>query len=175
MSSDYASGVFFQVTLLTDPRFEGFTQVVTGLDRREIEGLRGALEFHRDSAAAPGIELALPARLVTVAAMATWWNLAINSALAVVFLWPWRSWPAPENADLARHLLLLVYCMVTYAIATVDGFAWLLLAMGAAQCRIDQRRLRATYVGVFVLVLLYREVPWAEALILPALQFVGIR
>ena len=83
---------------------------------------------------------------------------------------PLRSWPPQQIAASARHLLLLVYCVVTYAIATVDGFGWLLLAMGAAQCGVDQRRLRAAYVGVFVLILLYREVPWADGLILPALQ-----
>ena len=54
--------------------------------------------------------------------------------------------------------------------ATVEGFGWLLLAMGVAQCRPEQRGLRYAYVGVFLLIIAYREIPWAEALWLPLME-----
>jgi len=61
-----------------------------------------------------------------------------------------------------RHPLLLAFCLVTYAIAPVAGFGWLLLAVGVAVCRRDQHIVRATYVAAWFLVLLYSEVPWAS-------------
>ena len=62
-------------------------------------------------------------------------------------------------ASRAREPLLLGFCAVTYALATVAGFAWLLLAMGLAQCD-GRRRTVALYLLTFALVLLYREAPW---------------
>jgi hypothetical protein len=56
-----------------------------------------------------------------------------------------------------RDVLLIIYCAVTYAVATVDGFAWLLIAMGTAQTAVHRQRTAVAYVAVFVLVLLYRE------------------
>ena len=106
----------------------------------------------------------VPARFSALALAATVWNLFINAALALAFLWPTDRGPSR-----LRHGLLLIYCAITYAVATVDGFGWLLLAMGAAQCTPAQRRTRMAYVGVFVLIILYREVPWADRLFLPLL------
>jgi hypothetical protein len=57
----------------------------------------------------------------------------------------------------------MAFCATTYAVATVDGFAWLLLAMGVVDC--EKPRARAGYVLVFALILFYREVPWASLLL----------
>ncbi len=54
--------------------------------------------------------------------------------------------------------------MTTYALAPVAGFGWLLATMGLAQSRPDQRALRGAYVAVFILILLYTEMPWAAIL-----------
>jgi hypothetical protein len=64
-----------------------------------------------------------------------------------------------------QHGLLLGFCGITYAIAPVAGFGWLLLTMGVALCRHDQRALRAVYIATWFLVLLYSEVPWAHLLL----------
>lgn len=53
---------------------------------------------------------------------------------------------------------------MTYAFAPVAGFGWLLAAMGLAQCGVGARALRRLYVGAFMLVLVYAEVPWASLL-----------
>ena len=164
-SDNYLDGTFFQVTLLTDPRFEGFAQIAGGLDGDTYENLRAFVGQHRD--AAPPVDESLvgvPPRFRALALAATWWNLFINAALAIVFLWPAGGGPAR-----LRHILLLTYCAITYAVATVDGFGWLLLAMGAAQCAAEQRRTRIAYVLVFVLIILYREIPWADSVFLPVL------
>jgi hypothetical protein len=167
LSDHYADGSFFEVTFLTDPRFEGFARVAGGLDAATYAELSGHVEQHQDApppseASAP----AVPARYAALAGTATAWNLFINAALAVVFAWPGRSRPLLT----ARHGLLLAYCAITYAVATVEGFGWLLLAMGVSQCRPDQRRLRYAYVAVFVLIIAYREVPWADELWLPLIE-----
>ena len=59
-----------------------------------------------------------------------------------------------------RDLAVLVVLM-PYAVATVEGFGWLLICMGVAQCEPERRTTRWLYVGAFLLVLFYREVPWA--------------
>jgi len=58
----------------------------------------------------------------------------------------------------------MLFCATTYSVATVEGFAWLLLAMSVAQCEPERRRTRALYVVTFALVLFYREVPWVSQL-----------
>ena len=68
----------------------------------------------------------------------------MEAAVALTFLWPLGRGPSR-----LRDATLLVFCALTYAVATVEGFAWLLLAMGLAQTTGDGWR--RAYVGVFFL------------------------
>ena len=61
-------------------------------------------------------------------------------------------------------LLLLAFCVTTYAFAPVAGFGWLIATMGLAQCRPHQQTLRGAYLAVFILILLYSEFPWTGVL-----------
>jgi hypothetical protein len=163
ISDNYVDGTFFQVTMITDDRFEGFVRVAGGLDESEYADLREAVTQHLDAPPGHAIDMPeIPTRFKYLALAATFWNLFINAALAIIFLWP-----SGARGNRLRHLALLTYCVVTYAIATVDGFGWLLLAMGAAQTGIEQLRIRRAYIAVFVLILLYREIPWAREVFLP--------
>jgi hypothetical protein len=45
--------------------------------------------------------------------------------------------------------MLLLFCTMTYAVAPVAGFAWLLLVMGIVQCEPRQTTVRALYLTVF--------------------------
>ncbi len=159
ISGNYVDATFFQYIFIVDPRFSGFVTITTDLDASQLAALRSQLGAHRD-VDLPQVATAIPSSLVALAQAATAWNLFINAALAISF-----ALPADSKAMLVRHVLLLSYCVITYAIATVDGFAWLLLAMGCALCTEQARRLRFTYVGVFVLIIFYREVAWAELLL----------
>jgi hypothetical protein len=47
--------------------------------------------------------------------------------------------------------------VVTYGVAPVAGFGWLLAVMGLSQCREDQILLRSSYLAAVVLILLYAE------------------
>jgi hypothetical protein len=159
-SPNYLDASFFKFIFIVDPRFEGFVQMMTNLDLAELERLRSHVEAHRDGNFPIADSPVIPAALILLANAATAWNLLINAALAGTFLLP-----LGEKISSIRHGLLLVYCTVTYAIATVDGFGWLLLAMGCALCSAAQQRWRSAYAGVFVLIVFYREVPWAQLLL----------
>ena len=163
VSADYTGGTFFQVTMITDDRFEGFARVAGGLDEDGYAELRESVVQHLDAPPGHAVDMPeVPTRFKYLAIAATIWNLVINAALAIIFLWP-----SGPRVNPLRHLTLLTYCVVTYAIATVDGFGWLLLAMGSAQTDLGQTRTRRAYIAVFVLILLYREIPWARAVFLP--------
>ena len=73
-------------------------------------------------------------------------------------------WWSPAGLGRARHALLLLFCATTYAVAPVEGFGWLLIAMGVAQCDRERVFTRALYLVVYALILVYREVPVARLL-----------
>ena len=156
LSPDYLDGRFFRVTLIEDPRLAPFATHVGGLDPELLAERRAYLGMHRDGPILPeGDAPDEPPRFRAVARAATFGTFGLEAAVAVAFLAPLgrRSW--------LRHALLLGFCAVTYAIAPVVSFGWLLLAMGVAQCGPDQRRIRLAYLAVFALLLLYLHAPWA--------------
>jgi len=158
LSPDFLDGTFLRVTLLQDPRFENWTLLSTGLSFEELEAQRASLARHLDSPpydAAPGPELS--ARFSQMATVTTYWTAGIELALALTFLC-WKG----ALLSRVRHTLLIVFCVTTYAVATVEGFGWLLISMGVAQCEPRFVRTRALYIASFGLILVYREVPWAR-------------
>ena len=160
LSPDYVDGRFFRVTLLTDERFADASLVFGGLSRDQMAVNRKFLEPLPE-----GAELleppafVEPPRLRAFSAIATWGGLALEALVALLSLIP-----AEGRIQLARHASLLLFCATTYALAPVAGFGWLLATMGLAQCRPGQRTLRGAYVAVFILILLYSEIPWAGVL-----------
>ena len=160
LSPDFLDGTFLRVTMLQDPRFEDWTRFVTGFSVDQLEAHRNALDRHLD---APPFEIesgpALPTRFVWLAEATTIWTAAIELAVAASFL-GWRSGALSR----LRHALLIAFCVTTYAVATVEGFGWLLISMGVAQCEPEQRKTRVFYLASFALILGYREVPWARLL-----------
>jgi hypothetical protein len=161
LSPDYLDGRFFRITWLTDPRLEDAVLLVGGFTGDQLELSRAALQPLPE-----GAELldpprpSEPPRFRWLVAASTWGVLVIEALIALACLLPLRG-----RAVLARHLLLLLFCIVTYAFAPVAGFGWLLLAIGVALTGAQQRVLRAAYVGAWFLVLLYSEVPWAGVLV----------
>ena len=159
LSPDYVDGRFFRVTLLTDERFAEASLVFGGLSREQMAQNRKFLEPLPEGAELlkppPFVE---PPRLRAFAAVTTWGGLALEGLIALTCLIP------AGRLDLARHALLLTFCVTTYALAPVAGFGWLIAAMGLAQCRPHQRWLSGAYVAAFILILMYSEVPWAGVL-----------
>jgi hypothetical protein len=158
LSPDYLDGRFFRVTLVTDERLASFAQVVGGLDAEELLERRELLTRHADGVAPAELAVELEsARFRAVAWAATLATFACEALLALAFLWPLDRGPSR-----IRDPLLIVFCATTYLVAPVSGFGWLLIALGVAQTDASRWRTRATYLGVFGLVYLYREIPWVR-------------
>ena len=161
LSPDYLDGRFFRVTWLTDERFEDAVQLLGQLSPPQLEHNRVALQPLPEGAELldqPTLEEPLAFRSLVLAS--TWGILIMEALVACAFLIPFGG-----RATYLQHGLLLCFCGITYAIAPVAGFGWLLLTMGVALCRPDQQLLRGMYVATWFLVLLYSEVPWAHLLV----------
>ncbi len=164
LSPDYLDGRFLRVSMLTDPRFEGFAQLVGGLSAETFTELRAFVSQHVDGQlfgtfASPQ----QPTRFIWTAHAATWWTVVMEGAVALSFLWP--AGQGPSQVAQLRNVFLLLFCVTVYAVATVAGFAWLLLAMGVAQCESERWKTKLAYLLVFALVLFYRAVPWTGLLL----------
>jgi hypothetical protein len=159
LSPDYVDGRFFRVTLLTDERFADAALVFGGLSRDQMAQNRAFLDPLPQGAELltppPFVE---PPRLRAFAAVTTWSGIILEGLIALTCLIPLRRF------DMTRHALLLAFCITTYALAPVAGFGWLIATMGLAQCRPRQRLVLSAYVAVFILILMYSEVPWAGVL-----------
>jgi hypothetical protein len=159
LSPDYRDGRFFAVTMLTDERFVDSVQLLAGLSEAQLAESREYLRPLPE-----GAELVDPPRLHAtprfqkLVQVATWGGLALEVAVAILWLAPIRA----RALLLARHGALLLFCLATYAVAPVAGFGWLLLVMGLASSAVEQRTLRAAYVATYCVVLLYAEIPWAS-------------
>jgi hypothetical protein len=152
LAPDYLDGRFFRVTLSTDDRFAplaaaaGLTGAQLAANREALVPIPAGLEVLN------GPVYTEPPALRRVARALTWGGVALEALVAAAFLVPLsRRWPS------LRHVLLLAFCVVTYGVAPVAGFGWLLAVMGLSQCREDQILLRSSYLAAFVLILLYAE------------------
>jgi hypothetical protein len=161
LSADYVDGRFFRVMLLTDVRFADASMLFGGLTPDQMDQNREFLEPLPEGAELlsppPFVE---PRRLRVFATVGTWGGLTLEALIAVLCLSP-----VGRIGEVARHSALMLFCITTYALAPVAGFGWLIATMGLAQCRWDQRALRAAYITVFLLVLVYAEVPWTGVLL----------
>jgi hypothetical protein len=161
LSPDFLDGRFFRVTLLTDPRFGDAARLIGGLSAEQLEANRQALALL--PAGAELLEppdVIEPPRLLAFAAASTWGILLLEASVALLMLAP-----TTRVVEPARHVVLLLFCGVTYAFAPVAGFGWLLLVMGLAQVGPKQVWLGRMYVVTFLGVLFYDELPWAELMV----------
>jgi hypothetical protein len=159
LAPDFLDGRFMRLTLLTDGRFENLAVLAGGMtwddwDRNDaaIDAvLSGETSWEESGFAEPPALRALAGALTAFTAV-------IEAAIAAAFLWP-----AGRGLSRLRDALLLGFAVTTYSFATVRGFGWLLMSLGAAQA--ERRGARAAYLAAFALIGLYRAVPWSRALI----------
>lgn len=159
LSPDYLDGRFFLVTLVDDQRLEHFARLAGGLDGSELGALRDLVREHQDGLRPPSPDdPALPGRLVAVARFLTLSLVALEASVALVFLVPWT------RLARVRDAALLAFCATVYALTPVEGFGWLLLCMGIAQCEPGRIHTRRAYAVVFAIVLVAARWPWLRAL-----------
>lgn len=160
LSPDFLDGRFFRVALVDDHRLEDFARLAAGLDDDAFRALRALVREHGDGAFVPWeVMPTQPPRFRTLACVLTGSTVAIEGALAAVFLLP-----LPGGLVRLRHGLLLLFCAATYALAPVAGFGWLLLSMGVAQSESARPRLRVAYLATFAFVLIVTRWPWLRML-----------
>ncbi len=161
LSPDYLDGRFFKITMLTDHRFESYTQLIGALTPEQMDELRYFISQHVDGQVLNPQEIPQqPERFVLAANVLTYSALIVEFFVALAFLWP-----VGRGLSRIREILLIIFCITTYAVATVQGFGWLLIAMGVAQSDPDQWKSRIAYVVVYVLIIFYSEVPWIDLLL----------
>jgi len=158
LSPDYLDGTFFRVWLLTDPRLGDLASLVGGLDARDLEASRHFLAPPPTLGEEHLPALVEPPALRAAARVLTWATALLEAALALLFLVP-----SPARWRWLPHAALLAFCAGTYAVAPVESFGWLLLAMGAATCPANAAGLRGGYVACFALLVVYDAIPVTTA------------
>jgi hypothetical protein len=159
-SPSYVNDVFSLTTFLLDDRFEDLVVLLTRVSYEPIDAARDYLRSdYRSGPPAGGLPFELPWSFLLLARVSTWWNLLDQALVAVAFLVP----PTSRLGRL-RNPILLLFCFVTYAVAPVASFGWLLLSMGVTQSD-KAPSVRYGYLAAFILLAFYYEVPWAEVLV----------
>ena len=126
-----------------------------------MEELRYFISQHVDGQILEAPEIPhQPERFVLVAQILTYFTVVLEGLVALSFLWSVR-----RGISMYRDIFLIVFCITTYAIATVEGFGWLLIAMGVAQTEPDRWKTRIAYITVYGLIIFYRNVPWIDLLL----------
>jgi hypothetical protein len=155
LTASFRSGSFLEFALLSDPRFSGFTAWITGTASEALEknreGISMLMNDLRGSLVLQGAESVRPLAL----AMA-WFTIAIEAWVALAFLVP-TAWRLSRTRDLALNTFLLTI----YAVATVPGFAYILIAMGLMQSQRKPQWIRWTYFGSLLATQLY-TMPWGR-------------
>jgi hypothetical protein len=160
ISGDYLNGVFFLTTFFLDPRFEDFVVLFSSVTLEQIDIARDYLEGdYRSAPADTNFPFEIPRSLWWLAMLSTAWNLLEQTLIAIAFLVPRHSW-----LGRVRDPLLLLFCFTIYAVVPVVSFGWLVLAMGVAQCDERSAIIRYWYLGVFLALVFFYEVPWAALL-----------
>ena len=159
-SPNYLNDVFFLTTFLLDDRFEDFVVLLTNLSYEQIDAAREYLEAdYRSGSPVAGLPFEPPWSLLLLARAATLWNLLDQVLVAAAFLVP----PASRLGRI-RDSVLILFCFVTYAVAPVVSFGWLLLSMGMAQSE-PRSGPRLSYLIAFAALAFYYEAPWARLLV----------
>jgi hypothetical protein len=145
-SGEFADGRFFRFTLVWDERFDHLSWAsgdsTYAAERSGLDAAMAAREAGQTVVWHEGPRSAL------LAAVMTWWGIAIEAALAVLFLVPR---PLPP---LLRYGTLLAFMAGTYYVVPIPGFGCLLCVLAASHAD-DVRWRRALLVAFGVLLLLW--------------------
>lgn len=152
LSPEYLDGTFFHFTLLTDRRFSGFADIVGGVPPEVTgENISALRELARPYGGQESVDLRDAPRIATLALALSYWTIAVESTIAVVFLLPLR-----QRFAVVRDIALLLFILSTYPVATVVGFGRTLAILGLAQTVNRFGFERALYLACFLLLPLYR-------------------
>ncbi len=143
---EFVNGSFFEYLLIGgDVRFEDFSILLTGISPEVLEQNRELLQSVKSNPALTETALEVPPRVSVIALLLTWWTLIVEGLIAVLFLWP-----NPGKTRIVRDLVLGAFIISTYPVASVIGFAWLLVSMGTAQITRRSSVMKLFYIALFI-------------------------
>ena len=157
---DYMNGTFFRYLFLTDDRFEDFAILFGNISYQQIDEARKLLDAYQFTPTLfHGEIIPISVEFHMLVILATWWNVLDQIVVACCFL-------SPTNSLLYknRDFVLLVFCITTYAVAPVPGFAWLLISMALAQSE-PKPHIQIAYFVTFFIVLFYYQIHWTTLLV----------
>ena len=148
-SPSYTNGSFMEFALLFDQRFQTPAWWGAGRDLPTLAQNAARLaDWVKTSAGLPNAALQVSttgAHLDWLVLALTWGAVAVEGALACAFLIP-----SDKATVVVRTVMLMVFVVLTYPLAPVVGFGWVLLVMGFAQVPSGFRRLRVAVLALFV-------------------------
>lgn len=148
LSGPFVSGDFFEYTFVRDTRFEPVAVLVGGDDADRLQEERAAIStFTSTAPVGESIEVETGDRSRTVALGFAWFGLVMEGVVAAAFLAPLR-----DHWQLLRAGSLIGFCVTTYAVLPIAGFAVLLLTMGFAHARQPAVRRAHVVAGAAILV-----------------------
>jgi hypothetical protein len=133
ISPEFLNGTFFHFTLLTDQRFLRVFQLlgalhIGGVANETIIANRNAfISLLHSHAPLMPVQLHDILWVGAVARVMAWWTVLVEGSVAVAFLWPAR------RRSIWRDVLLVVFIVTTYPVASVVGFGWIVAILGIAQ------------------------------------------
>lgn len=146
---DFRSGEFFAYLTVSDPRIANVLVALGLQDGTVVPTLAAELRQLE-----PGADAALPIApgVWRVAELLAWATIAVEGAIAALYLAPltsrWR-W--------LRDAALVAFVLVTYPVAPVSGFGWLLVSMGLMATSLTGRRRTTLYLGAFLAIAVFTE------------------
>jgi hypothetical protein len=157
LSPSYLDGSFFKYTLLLDPRFSMVSEGLAGMTPEQLETNRsvatGLRIKHLEPKADVGTQLETSPLLPVVASAMAWWTIGIEAIIALAF-----ALPSGVLMRRFRNALLLIFLLTSYAVVPVQGFAWILMNLGIAQCGENERKTRFAYFAAFAITCMSRQV-----------------
>lgn len=147
-AGEYVSGEFFTYQLLVDARFAPVTELVGAVTGADLAQNRQSLSELGSGVDGAGVVITSSDRIPVLALVMSWWGLAVEAAIALLWLLPL------QRLAWLRHAALLLFILTTYLVVPVVGFGCLLIAMAFTQPDLS-RRVRITYCCTVVGLLAY--------------------
>ena len=154
LSPDFLDKRFFSVNMIEDPRFSEFTQVTCNISKDDLNYFRDYVKQHVDGNLVFAEVINFNLKCINkIAGFLTYYTIVLELLIALFFLIPKKI-----SISKYRDYFLILFCISVYSVATVEGFGWLLIAMGISQS--DNKKLPILlYILSFFIILFYREVP----------------
>ena len=154
LSPDFLDGRFLSINMIEDPRFSEFIQLSCDISSDDLTDIRQYVKQHVDGNLVFEDEFIFNTDCINkVSILLTYYSLTIELIIALLFLLP-RKYAVARYRD----YFLILFCVSIYSVAAVEGFGWLLIAMGISQSG-DTKRVKLLYLLSYLVVLMYGEIP----------------